>query len=253
MNQVQQLSAKYLSIFRYYENLRLSFCEVPIQQIINQQWLVSISKCCATSTVMQTLSLNLKAVIAVAKSYFSRIFMKMFSRTHIFQTVIFFKRFLYQYQKIYQQEFLSCKELPLQFPLKLMNHENNCKDLIWKTLILKSTCQHVKNSLNYNLRIFPNSKRIRTPNAKKCTYWSFKDIFSSILNWSTEHICHLKNDLVTQNIQLFSEYLNSGLYFLQNYCILICIQSGLQFLLNYGVRFFPMSPKLGSVFLRVCV
>ena len=144
MNQVQQLSAKYLSIFRYYENLCLFFCEIPIQQIINQQWLVSISKCCATSTVIQTLSLNLKAVIAMAKSYFSRIFMKMFSRTHIFQTVIFFKRFLYQYQKIYQQEFLSCKELPLQFPLKLMNHENNCKDLIWKTLILRSTCQPVK-------------------------------------------------------------------------------------------------------------
>ena len=144
MNQVQQLSAKYLSIFRYYENLRLFLCEIPIQQIINQQWLVSISKCCATSTVIQTLSLNLKAVIAMAKSYFSRIFMKMFSRTHIFQTVIFFKRFLYHYQKIYQQEFLSCKELPLQFPLKLMNHENNCKDLIRKTLILKSTCQHVK-------------------------------------------------------------------------------------------------------------
>ena len=62
---------------------------------------------------------------------------------------------------------------------------------------------------------------------KKCTYWSFKDIFSSILNWSTEHICHLKNDLVTQKIQLFSEYLNSGLYFLQNYCISIYIQSSL--------------------------
>ena len=66
-------------------------------------------------------------------------------------------------------------------------------------------------------------------------------------------MCHLKNDLVTQTIQLFSEQLNPGFYFLQNYCVSIYIQSGLQFLLNYGVWFFPRSAKLGSGYLSVWV
>ena len=88
---------------------------------------------------------------------------------------------------------------------------------------------------------------------KNCTYWSIKDIFSSILNWSAEHFCHPKNALVTQKLQLFSEYfiyIYIYIYiYIQSISISMHIQSGLQFLLNYKeVRFFPRSSKLGSIF-----
>ena len=40
-----------------------------------------------------------------------------------------------------------------------MNHENNCKDLIWKTLILKSTCQHKKKTVETpTLGSFPTAR-----------------------------------------------------------------------------------------------
>ena len=83
-----------------------------------------------------------------------------------------------------------------------MIHENNCKDLIWKTLILKSICQHVKNSLNSNLRIFPNSKRIRTLNEKNVRTGASKTYFqvfsTGVLNIFV--ILKMIFDLVTQKI-----------------------------------------------------
>ena len=189
----------------------------------------------------------------MAKSYFSRIFMKVFSRTRMFQTDVFFKCSLYQHhQKIYRQEFLSCKGLPLQFPLELMIHENNCKDVIWETLILKSTCQHVKKQFKLQPLDFPNSKRIRTPNEKNVRTGASKT-FSSILNWSTEHICHRKNDLVNSEDPAFLGILKfwslffAELLYLDIYSIWSLVS------IKFEVRFFPRSAKLGSAFLRVWV
>ena len=58
---------------------------------------------------------------------------------YILDRDIFSKSSLYQYQKIPGQEFFS-----LQFSSKLTNHETNYMDLIYKTLILKSRCQHAR-------------------------------------------------------------------------------------------------------------
>ena len=179
--------------------------------------------------------------------------MKIFSRTRIVQTDVFFQMFLVSLPENLSTGISQLQRITIAISVKIDDSQKYLQMFNLKTLILKSTYQHVKKQFKLQPQDLSQRQENQNTKGKKYTFWSFKDIFSSILNWSTEHFSHLKNDSVTQKIQFFSEYLNPGLYFLQNYCISIYIQSGLQFLINYGVRFFPRSAKLGSGFLRLCV